>query len=404
MLVCHKLTGMLGVDTPTSVLNQFPSSTMHAQCKHTPPVPPALKGMVSIYKPREHKPPGAMLQRVKSMQQSLTKPLHGVSKQVSKVGKSWMPKGSVGKKDTDDIAKTSVANGASAVDAEAGTNGAERAVELPPVNGTATTEHQSDAHTTVFSNTVEDIPMSQPSGGQNSTLPFMPVTLTFKDVRYCVPLVKKEKEEVTKDPAAMLELLKVGRLCCCGSCDVQWWICSQGITGAFRPGVLTALMGESGAGKTTLMDVLAGRKTVGTITGDIRVNGFPKDNDSFNRIAGYVEQTDTHTPELTVEEAVYFSARMRLPADVDTARVHEYADEIMELIELDTIAKNITGMPGQSGLSVEQRKRLSIGVELAGNPSLIFMVRRVGRWFWCYVEMGLGWCVLTAIVWQRISA
>jgi len=139
--------------------------------------------------------------------------------------------------------------------------------------------------------------------------------------------------------------------------------------------VLTALMGESGAGKTTLMDVLAGRKTVGTIEGDIRVNGHPKHDASFKRVMGYVEQTDTHTPELTVEEAMAFSARMRLPRDVDTAQTRAYADEVMRLIELDTIRHNITGVAGVSGLTVEQRKRLSIGVELAGNPSLIFMVR-----------------------------
>ncbi len=58
------------------------------------------------------------------------------------------------------------------------------------------------------------------------------------------------------------------------------------ITGSFRPGVLTALVGSSGAGKTTLMDVLSGRKTVGRITGDIFVGGYPKDQDTFARISG----------------------------------------------------------------------------------------------------------------------
>lgn len=64
----------------------------------------------------------------------------------------------------------------------------------------------------------------------------------------------------------------------------------KGITGYAEPGVLMALMGGSGAGKTTLMDVIAGRKTVGRITGEIFVNGKPKDQNSWSRMMGYVEQ------------------------------------------------------------------------------------------------------------------
>lgn len=59
-----------------------------------------------------------------------------------------------------------------------------------------------------------------------------------------------------------------------------------GVSGYARPGTLTALMGSSGAGKTTLLDVLAGRKTMGRITGEILLNGYPKVPDTFARIAG----------------------------------------------------------------------------------------------------------------------
>lgn len=90
-----------------------------------------------------------------------------------------------------------------------------------------------------------------------------------------------------------------------------------GITGAFRPSVLTALVGVSGAGKTTLMDVLAGRKTGGYIEGDIKISGYPKRQETFARIAGYCEQNDIHSPQVTVRESLYYSAWLRLSSEID---------------------------------------------------------------------------------------
>jgi len=91
----------------------------------------------------------------------------------------------------------------------------------------------------------------------------------------------------------------------------------QNITGAFRPGVLTALMGVSGAGKTTLMDVLSGRKTSGIIEGEIKIGGYPKDQKTFARISGYCEQSDIHSPQITINESVIYSAWLRLPPEID---------------------------------------------------------------------------------------
>lgn len=87
------------------------------------------------------------------------------------------------------------------------------------------------------------------------------------------------------------------------------------MTGAFRPGVLTALMGVNSAGKTTPMEVLAGRKTGGFIEGDIRISGFPKKHETFARISGYCEQKDVHSPQVTVKEALIYSAFLRLPKE-----------------------------------------------------------------------------------------
>lgn len=90
------------------------------------------------------------------------------------------------------------------------------------------------------------------------------------------------------------------------------------ITGYACPGVLTALMGGSGAGKTTLMDVIAGRKTQGIVGGEIYVNGYPKDQKTWSRVVGYVEQFDTHSTTATVREALEYSSYLRyIPYTLD---------------------------------------------------------------------------------------
>ncbi|KAG6389523.1 hypothetical protein SASPL_150993 [Salvia splendens] len=180
-------------------------------------------------------------------------------------------------------------------------------------------------------------------------LPFQPFSMTFDDIRYAVEMPPEIRVEDKR-----LELLK-------------------GVSGAFRPGVLTALMGVSGAGKTTLMDVLEGRKTGGYIEGTIKISGYPKKQETFARIAGYCEQTDIHSPHLTVYESLQFSAWLRLPPDVDAATRKMFIDEVMELVELTPLRDSLVGLPGINGLLTEQRKRLTIAVELVANPSIIFM-------------------------------
>ncbi|VAI10382.1 unnamed protein product [Triticum turgidum subsp. durum] len=147
----------------------------------------------------------------------------------------------------------------------------------------------------------------------------------------------------------------------------------QDVSGVFRPGVLTALMGITGAGKTTLLDVLAGRKTGGYIEGTIRIEGYPKKQETFSRISGYCEQNDIHSPNMTVHESLQFSAWLRLPANVKSHERDIFIDEVMDLVELTGLKNAMVGMAGVTGLSAEQRKRLTIAVELVASPSIIFM-------------------------------
>ncbi|XP_019264835.1 PREDICTED: pleiotropic drug resistance protein 1-like isoform X2 [Nicotiana attenuata] len=183
-------------------------------------------------------------------------------------------------------------------------------------------------------------------------LPFEPHSITFDEVIYSVDMPQEMKDQgATED---RLKLLK-------------------GVSGAFRPGVLTALMGVSGAGKTTLMDVLAGRKTGGNIEGSIKISGYPKKQETFARISGYCEQNDIHSPYVTVYESLVYSAWLRLPHDVDENTRKMFVEEVMELVELTVLRSALVGLPGVNGLSTEQRKRLTIAVELVANPSIIFM-------------------------------
>ncbi|XP_030534266.1 pleiotropic drug resistance protein 2-like isoform X1 [Rhodamnia argentea] len=183
-------------------------------------------------------------------------------------------------------------------------------------------------------------------------LPFQPLSLAFSHVNYYVKMPAEMKKQGIEEDR--LQLLR-------------------DVSGAFRPGVLTAIVGVSGAGKTTLMDVLAGRKTGGCIEGSISISGYPKNQATFARVSGYCEQNDIHSPNVTVYESVLFSAWLRLSSDISTETRKMFVEEVMELVELNPLSNALVGLPGVHGLSTEQRKRLTIAVELVANPSIIFM-------------------------------
>ncbi|KAI5293054.1 GTPase-activating protein [Ascosphaera acerosa] len=144
------------------------------------------------------------------------------------------------------------------------------------------------------------------------------------------------------------------------------------ISGWVKPGTLTALMGVSGAGKTTLLDALAQRTTIGVITGDMLVNGQPLDA-SFKRKTGYVQQQDLHLQTSTVREALRFSAMLRQPKHVSQEEKYAFVEDVIKMLSMEEFAEAVIGIPGE-GLNVEQRKLLTIGVELAAKPALLLFL------------------------------
>ncbi|KAI1612321.1 ABC multidrug transporter [Exophiala viscosa] len=144
------------------------------------------------------------------------------------------------------------------------------------------------------------------------------------------------------------------------------------VTGWVTPGTLTCLMGVSGAGKTTLLDTLAQRhNTMGKVSGTIMVDGMALKR-SFQRKTGYVQQQDLHLSTSTVREALRFSAVLRQPASVSPEEKYSHVEKVIEMLNMVYFCDAIVGQPGE-GLNIEQRKLLTIGVELAAKPAILFL-------------------------------
>ena len=111
---------------------------------------------------------------------------------------------------------------------------------------------------------------------------------------------------------------------------------------------------------------------MGVVTGEMLVDGRQRDL-SFQRKTGYVQQQDIHLQTSTVREALRFSAVLRQPHHVPLREKYEYVEEVLKLLDMATYGDAVVGLPGE-GLNVEQRKRLTIGVELVAKPALLLFL------------------------------
>ncbi|KAL2067303.1 hypothetical protein VTL71DRAFT_1727 [Oculimacula yallundae] len=140
------------------------------------------------------------------------------------------------------------------------------------------------------------------------------------------------------------------------------------VNGYAKPGVMVALMGASGAGKTTLLNTLSQRQKTGVVGGDMLVDGRPLGTE-FQRGTGFCEQMDLHDGTATIREALEFSAVLRQDRSAPRAEKIAYVDKIIDLLELGDVQDALV-----RSLGVEQRKRVTIGVELAAKPNLLLFL------------------------------
>jgi ATP-binding cassette subfamily G (WHITE) protein 2 (SNQ2) len=161
---------------------------------------------------------------------------------------------------------------------------------------------------------------------------------TWKDVEYTVPYNGGERKLLNK------------------------------VNGYAKPGVMIALVGASGAGKSTLLNTLSQRQNTGVVSGEFLVDG--KDlGKAFQRGTGFCEQMDLHDGTATIREALEFSAILRQDKSISRKEKLAYVDKIIDLLELHDKQDALV-----SSLGVEQKKRLTIGVELAAKPSLLLFL------------------------------
>ncbi|KAI7235612.1 hypothetical protein KC330_g4211 [Hortaea werneckii] len=150
----------------------------------------------------------------------------------------------------------------------------------------------------------------------------------------------------------------------------------QEITGSIPRGSYWGIMGPSGAGKSTLVNVLMGQGKASPGT-KIRINGLERTTmRDYRKVIGYVPQADTLVPELTVRENILHSARCRLPARWRDKAIQTHVDALISCLQLSHVQDSQVGDWNNrttGGISGGQRKRVSIGIELAAAPMAIIL-------------------------------
>ncbi|KNE97596.1 hypothetical protein PSTG_09145 [Puccinia striiformis f. sp. tritici PST-78] len=145
------------------------------------------------------------------------------------------------------------------------------------------------------------------------------------------------------------------------------------VSGKAKSGELMAIMGASGAGKSSLLDILAKKSKAGFVTGDILINDMQISNNQFKSLIAYVDQEDTLMSTLTVYEAVLFSAMLRLPKNMTLEDKKIRTLETLDELGILHLKDSFIGRSGQRSISGGEKRRVSIACELVTNPSILFL-------------------------------
>ncbi|KAL7751154.1 hypothetical protein RI367_003359 [Sorochytrium milnesiophthora] len=145
------------------------------------------------------------------------------------------------------------------------------------------------------------------------------------------------------------------------------------VSAKFGRGRLTVILGASGAGKTSLLNVVAGETKLGVLTGSLFINGQPSTGTTMKEVSAFVHQDDVVLGTMTVQEAITMSSRLRLPTSLSDTEKDQKVDEIIRMLGLTRCRNTIFGTATEKGTSGGERKRACMAMELITNPSIVFL-------------------------------
>uniref|UniRef100_A0A0D9W2J5 ABC transporter domain-containing protein n=1 Tax=Leersia perrieri TaxID=77586 RepID=A0A0D9W2J5_9ORYZ len=221
--------------------------------------------------------------------------------------------------------------------------------DRPPPKG----KHRS-THTQIFKYAYGEIEKEKVRQQENKNLTFTGVlSMVTEQKEITRPLLKVEFKDLT---------LSLGRRKLLRS-----------INGELRPGRVTAVMGPSGAGKTTFLNAVTGKVAGYKVSGSVLVNGRHDNIRSYKKIIGFVPQDDVVHGNLTVEENLWFSAKCRLSATTAHRNKVLTVERVIDSLDLQGVRSSLVGTVEKRGISGGQRKRVNVGIEMVMEPSLLIL-------------------------------